>query len=72
VGAAEELVQEVFMKVWVHRERVAEVENFEAWVFIITRNLSFNYLRKIAREDAFHRGLSGREDVAPERARADN
>jgi RNA polymerase sigma-70 factor (family 1) len=66
--AAEEMVQEVFIKVWLHRETLPLIEKFEAWVFTISRNLSFNYLRKIARQSALHRGLAGLEESAAEAA----
>lgn len=51
---AEELTQEVFMRVWIKKEQLAEVANFEAWVFTITRNLSFNALKKMSRVHNLH------------------
>lgn len=50
---AEEIVQEVFLKVWLHKETLPFLERFEAWVFTITRNQSFNSLRRIARHASF-------------------
>jgi RNA polymerase sigma-70 factor (family 1) len=50
---AEEIVQEVFIKVWLHKETLPFLERFEAWLFTITRNLSFNSLRRVAREASF-------------------
>jgi RNA polymerase sigma-70 factor (family 1) len=66
--AAEEVVQEVFMKVWLHRETLPFLEKFEAWVFTISRNLSFNYLRHLARQENLHRGITGLEEPAPDAA----
>lgn len=62
---SEELVQEVFMKVWLHRQGLPGIARFEAWLFVICRNLSFNYLRKMAREETFKRGLAGADEAAP-------
>lgn len=45
---AEEIVQEVFLKVWIHREDLDPDLSFKAYLFTITRNLTFNFLRKAA------------------------
>jgi len=47
---AEDVVQEVFIKLWLHKEGLARVENFNAYLNTITRNHIFNSLRKIATE----------------------
>ncbi len=41
VEQAEELTQDVFLRVWKNREKLVEVENFENWLFIVARNLVF-------------------------------
>ncbi|MBX3252555.1 MAG: RNA polymerase sigma-70 factor [Chitinophagaceae bacterium] len=51
---AEELVQDIFMKLWRHREKIAEVENFSAYLFTIARNHMFSYLKKTGKELAKH------------------
>jgi RNA polymerase sigma-70 factor (family 1) len=48
--AAEEITQEVFVKVWSNRESLTAVENIDAWLSTITRNLCFNYLKHLALE----------------------
>jgi RNA polymerase sigma-70 factor (ECF subfamily) len=50
----EELVQDVFVKVWLHRTDLTSINNFEAWAYVIARNLVFNYLKKAAREHQHH------------------
>ncbi|MFT3845942.1 MAG: RNA polymerase sigma-70 factor [Lacibacter sp.] len=50
VYQAEEITQEVFLKLWLYREQMAEVENAEAWIITITKNLCFNQLKKTAGE----------------------
>lgn len=47
---AEEITQDVFIKVWTSGELLMEIENIEAWMSTITRNLCFNYLKKLALE----------------------
>ncbi|MCS3794818.1 RNA polymerase sigma factor [Niastella sp. OAS944] len=42
---AEEIVQDVFLKVWLKREQLAEVKNFDNYLFIIARNHIYNQLR---------------------------
>ena len=45
---AEELVQDVFLKLWIKREILSEVKDFESYLFIMTRNFALQALRKIA------------------------
>lgn len=47
---AEEITQDVFIKVWTNRESLTTIENVDAWLGTITRNLCFNYLKKRALE----------------------
>lgn len=47
---AEEITQEVFLKIWLNREQMAGIDNPEAWIITMTRNLCFNYLKKLAAE----------------------
>lgn len=51
--AAEEVVQEVFVKVWESREFIREDDNFKGLLFIITRNLIFNQSRKNFNENFY-------------------
>lgn len=44
--AAEEIVQEVFIKLWENRESIDEQKNFDGYLFIVTRNLIFNHSRQ--------------------------
>ena len=41
-----EIVQDVFVKVWESRHTIDEEKSFEGFLFIITRNLIFNYNRR--------------------------
>lgn len=43
---AKDITQEVFIRVWLHRSRLAEVERFDGWLFTVARNVIRNELRK--------------------------
>ena len=47
---AEEIAQQVFIRVWVKRSRFREVANPEDYLLTIARNTVFNHFRKIALE----------------------
>jgi len=46
---AEEIVQDVFMKVWVQKETLPEIRDFESWLFILARNHIYTWLKSSAR-----------------------
>jgi RNA polymerase sigma-70 factor (family 1) len=43
---SEELVQDVFLKIWLKRAILPSIEKFDAYLFIIARNHIYNELRK--------------------------
>jgi RNA polymerase sigma-70 factor (family 1) len=43
---AEDIVQEVFLKLWEKRASLESIENFDSWLFIIARNRIISVLRK--------------------------
>jgi RNA polymerase sigma-70 factor (ECF subfamily) len=47
---AEEIVQDVFLKLWFQRKHLTEIRSLESWLFTITKNLTLNCLKKIAHE----------------------
>lgn len=49
-SAAEEVVQNVFIRVWKHRSKLPEIENYRSWIFRIAANLTYTYLSKKARD----------------------
>ncbi|MBJ6366672.1 RNA polymerase sigma factor [Snuella sedimenti] len=49
---AEEIVQDVFLKVWLNRESLNPNLSFKSYVFTITRNLTINFLHKVANDKA--------------------
>lgn len=46
---AEEILQDIFVQVWVKRNELSGINDFEGWLFILTRNRSFTVLRGMAR-----------------------
>jgi len=47
---AEDITQEVFLKIWQNRTDMVDVENINAFLFRIAQNQAIDYLRKSARE----------------------
>jgi len=45
---AAEILQDVFLKVWVHRESIDPKKSFKNFVFTIARNLVYDHLRRAA------------------------
>ncbi|MBS1533389.1 MAG: RNA polymerase sigma-70 factor [Bacteroidetes bacterium] len=45
---AEEVTQEIMIKLWLCREMLDQVDNLDAYVYVIARNKSLNHLRKAA------------------------
>lgn len=64
---AEEIVQEAFLKLWVNRESLSRIENFNAYLFTVTRNLTFNVIKHKRIEDkakqAFRYSAFAHEDT---------
>lgn len=59
---AEEVVQDIFLKLWTKREELSHVEHFKAWFNTIIRNHLFSLIKsraaRQARETAFANKLS--------------
>lgn len=47
---AQELVQDVFMKIWEKREQLREIDYFNSWLRTVARNTAINYMRARAVE----------------------
>jgi len=47
---AEEVVQDVFVRVWKSRHKLRAIDTFSSWIHVIARNRALTALRKIARE----------------------
>ena len=49
ITEAEEIVQDVFVKLWTKRQELTGVANPEGYVFMMARNHTFNSLRRLVR-----------------------
>lgn len=43
---AEEILQNVFLRVWIHRDKLTEIENVKSWLYKFVVNESLTYIRK--------------------------
>ena len=50
--AAEEIVQNVMLKMWLGREKLDPELNFKGWIARVSANESFDFLKKLAKEKA--------------------
>lgn len=47
-----EVVQDIFIKIWLGREKLRQVDNFGGYLNRVVRNHSFDVLKQLARESA--------------------
>ncbi|GAB3279803.1 RNA polymerase sigma-70 factor [Larkinella harenae] len=52
VELAEEIVHDVFLKIWQNRELLTQIDNFPAYLFVLSKNAALNGLKKLANEQA--------------------
>jgi RNA polymerase sigma-70 factor (ECF subfamily) len=50
---AEEMVQDIFLRIWLKREKLPEIEKFDDYLFICARNHILNGLRNKLKEQPF-------------------
>ncbi|GAA4315058.1 RNA polymerase sigma-70 factor [Compostibacter hankyongensis] len=50
-AAAEDLTQELFLKLWVNRESLSSVNHIEHYLFAMARNKALNYIRKAQNDE---------------------
>lgn len=65
--STEELLQDVFMKVWIHRVELSLMEFPVAWMYRVASNVALSYLRKKAAEKISLESLPPNY-IGPERA----
>lgn len=64
-AVAEDVVQEVFIKLWSKRQELSELNNLEAWCMKLTKNLSIDKLRsKHQKVGFFKEGFDVADGVA--------
>jgi len=53
----DDILQEVFVKIWVNRKKIDNVETFNSYIFTITKNEILNLIRTNLRDQAFREQL---------------
>ena len=61
---AEEIVQDVFLKLWLKRGELDSVKRLDAYLFVVTRNFIFDRIKKMSYETAGQASLSKHEPSA--------
>jgi len=46
-NSLDDLTQDVFVRIWMKRAQLEKVESFKGYLFMMTRNVVFNFLRSI-------------------------
>lgn len=49
-AATEEIVQEIFVKLWVNRALLTDITILDAYIFTMARNKTIDHLRRLAKE----------------------
>jgi RNA polymerase sigma-70 factor (family 1) len=48
---SEEIVQDIFMKVWINRNTLNTIDYFPSYLYTLTRNHTLNILKRLAKEE---------------------
>lgn len=64
-GAAEEVVQEVFFRIWVRRAELQEVQSFSSYLYAAVRNQMFNRLGRIETAERWRRTKEAEAQLEP-------
>lgn len=70
---AQDIVQDVFMKIWFQRKNLPDVISFESWIYTLSKNLTINSLKKLAYEGkaraVFDKDQKGFDDTTDHKIR---
>lgn len=50
VQLTQEIVQDAFVKIWLRKEKLTDIDNFSGYLFILCRNQAFTTLKRLAKE----------------------
>lgn len=56
-AVSDELLQEVFLKIWEKRQLINPAQSFTAFLYTITNNMVYDYFRKISKDKRLHAHL---------------
>ena len=60
---SEELAHDVFLKLWVHRDKLPDSLNIESYLFMMARNSLFNHLKRQKKEATVHQLVTEKTPV---------
>ncbi len=58
-AGVEEIIQETFLRVWMHRDQLTGIDYPRSWVLTIASHLCFNYLRQQVRQEKHLKVFAG-------------
>lgn len=61
---AEELVQDIFLKLWTKREQLSDIESFRTYLFRAARNQALNWLRRQKLERRWQEEHAGDDEAS--------
>jgi RNA polymerase sigma-70 factor (ECF subfamily) len=61
-SVAEDIIQETFLRVWLHRDQLPEIKQWRSWILRIAYNRAFTYLRDQAIHERALAKLKVREE----------
>nr|WP_295865649.1 RNA polymerase sigma-70 factor [uncultured Chitinophaga sp.] len=64
-AAAEDIVQEVFFKLWKERDKLSAITHFNSYLFRMAQNQAINDFRKMARATLLPIEEAGRQETTP-------
>lgn len=56
-SVADELLQDLFLKIWEKRESINTDQSFTAFIYTVANNLVYDYLRKVSKDKRLHSRL---------------
>lgn len=63
--AAQEVIQETFIRIWMNRDKLSAIENPGGWIYKVASNECYNYIRKQALNNRRFTAISGSADHQP-------
>ncbi len=61
-SASEDIVNEVFYKLWSKRASLSEIKSLSSYLYVMTRNESLNWMQRNSQEKALYKNLSSIEN----------
>lgn len=62
--AAEDIVQDVFVNLWLNRKKITFGESTKSLLYVSTRNLVYNYIRSAKRENERYKHLAEENETS--------